>query len=147
MTPDKHLEILYDHYKDTFEQQRNYLYRRNLYSVIIVCLIMILLFQVSNPSEVESLSNKLVKDNLGDVTIKYKIINSILVFCYLWIVIMYYQVNFLIEKHYIYLKKLEDTITNEIAPHVLDREGNNYLENYPRLLNVTRKQQCTVFGN
>jgi hypothetical protein len=82
MINEKFLEIYYDHYKDTFENVKQYIQKRNLYTIIILCLVLILSFQISNPEKTTEISNELIKNNIGDVVIDLKYITSILLLHY-----------------------------------------------------------------
>lgn len=139
MTNEKKVEILYDHYKDTFENQKNSLQKRNNYTLICLGLIATLSFQLSNPDQSNIISNELIKKNIGDVKIDFSYINNILTFALLWVVIMYYQINFLIEKIYKYIHEIEKNLTIEMKPFEIAREGKTYLDYYPWLSGVVHR--------
>ncbi len=138
---EKKLEILYDHYKDTFENIKTYLQRRNYFTIVILVMVIILSFQISNPDKTSEITNELVKKNIGKVLIDFKYITSILLFALFWVVIMYYQIIFVIEKHYSYIHELEEKLnTLEIQ-----REGKNYLNHYPLLSWLVDKIYTILF--
>jgi hypothetical protein len=139
MTDEKKLEILYDHYKDTFGIQKESLRKRNGYTLICLGLIAALSFQISNPDQSNNISNELIKKNIGDFKIDFSYISNVLTFTLLWIVIMYYQINLHIEKIYRYLQDIELKLTKEIAPFEITREGKTYLDHYPWLSVVVHK--------
>lgn len=139
MTDEKKVEILYDHYKDTFENQKVYLQKRNYYTLICLGLIATLSFQMSRPDEAVAISNELVKKNVGNIKVDFSYINNILNFALLWVVIMYYQINFLIDKIYKYIHEIEEKLTNEMKPFEITREGKTYLDHYPWLSEVVHK--------
>jgi hypothetical protein len=139
MTDDKKVEILYDHYKDTFDNQKASLQKRNYYTLICLGLIATLSFQMSNPDQSNVISSELIKKNIGDIKIDFSYINSILNFTLLWVVIMYYQINLLIEKIYKYIHEMELKLTNEMEPFEISREGKTYLDHYPWLSEVVHK--------
>lgn len=139
MTDEKKIEILYDHYKDSFENQKSYLQKRNYYTLICLGLIATLSFQMSNPDQSNVISNKLIKKNIGDIKIDFSYINNVLTFALLWVVIMYYQINFLIEKIYKYIQEIEVNLTKEMKPFEISREGKTYLDHYPWLSEVVHK--------
>lgn len=145
MTTENKIEILYDHYKDTFENQKVSLQKRNYYTLICICLIAALSFQISNPGESNLISNQLIKDNIGDIKIDFSYINNVLTFALLWIVIMYYQINFLIEKIYKYIHEIEGKLTNELTPFEISREGKTYLNHYPWLSEIVHRIYSIVF--
>jgi hypothetical protein len=139
MTDEKKIEILYDHYKDTFENQKSSLQKRNYYTLICLGLIATLSFQMSNPDQSNVISNELIKKNIGDIKIDFSYINNVLTFALLWVVIMYYQINFLIEKIYKYIQDIEVNLTKEMKPFEISREGKTYLDHYPWLSEVVHK--------
>jgi hypothetical protein len=139
MTDEKKIEILYDHYKDTFENQKSYLQKRNYYTWICLGLIATLSFQMANPDESSVISTELIKKNIGDIKIDFSYINNVLTFTLLWVVIMYYQINFLIEKTYKYIQEIEGKLTKEMKPFEISREGKTYLDHYPWLSEVVHK--------
>ena len=139
MTDEKKAEILYDHYKDTFDNQKAYLQKRNNYTLICLGLITILSFQMSNPDQSNVISNEIIKKNIGNIKIDFIYINNILTFALLWVVIMYYQINFLVDKIYKYIQKIEQNLTNEMKPFEITREGETYLDQYPCLSEVVEK--------
>ena len=139
MTDEKKIEILYDHYKDSFENQKSYLQKRNNYTLMCLGLIATLSFQMSNPDQSNVISNELIKKNIGDIKIDFSYINNVLTFALLWVVIMYYRINFLIENIYKYIKEIEVSLTKEIKPFEISREGITYLDHYPWLLEVVHK--------
>lgn len=145
MTDEKKIEILYDHYKDTFENQKAYLQKRNYYTLICLGLIATLSFQMSNPDQSNVISNELIKKNIGDIKIDFSYINSVLNFALLWVIIMYYQINFLIEKIYKYIQEIEVKLTVEIKPFEITREGKTYLDHYPWLSEVVHKIYSICF--
>lgn len=136
MTDEKKVEILYDHYKDSFENQKSFLRKRDYYTLICLGLIAILSFQISDPDQSAILSNEVIKKNIGDVAIDFWYINNILTFALLWVVILYYQINLLIERMYKYIQEIEHKITTEIKPFEISREGKAYLDHYPFLSDV-----------
>lgn len=139
MTDEKKIDILYDHYKESFENQKSYLQKRNFYTLICLGLIASLSFQMSSPDQSNVISNELIKKNIGDIKIDFSYINNVLTFALLWVVIMYYQINFLIEKIYKYIQEIEVSLTKEIKPFEISREGKMYLDHYPWLSEVVHK--------
>lgn len=142
---EKIIELYYDHYKDTFENLKVYIQRRNYYTIIILCFAIILSFQITNPEKTNEISNELIKKNIGEIKIDFKHISNILHFALLWVVILYYQIIFLIEKHYKYIHDIEETLSQELAPLEIRREGKNYLDHYPWLSSVVDKIYTILF--
>lgn len=138
---DKKIEILYDHYKDTFEQQKIYLRRRNAYTLICLGLIAAFSFQITSPTQSIDIASQLIKEHIGDIKIEFGYINNVLTFALLWVVIMYFQINFLIEKHYDYIGKIEQ----KLSEFEITREGKSYLGNYPLLSSVVHRIYTILF--
>jgi hypothetical protein len=145
MTTEKKIEILYDHYKETFVNQKEYLQKRNYYTFICLGLILSLSFQISNPDQSNIISNELIKNNIGNIKIDFNYINNVLTFTLLWVVIMYYQINFLIEKRYKYIHEIEENLTKALNPFEITREKKTYLDNYPWLSEVVDKIYTIIF--
>jgi len=141
----KAIEIYYDHYKDTFENLKIYLQRRNYYTIVILCLILVFSLQISNPVKATEISNELVKKNIGEVLIDFKYITSVLLFALFWVVIMYYQIIFVIEKHYSYIHEIEEKLSEKLKPFEILREGKNYLDHYPWLSRVVDRIYTIMF--
>ena len=139
MTDDKKIELLYDHYKDTFENQKLSLKKRNLYTIICLGLIGTMAFQLADPNQIDSISNELVKNNIGNISIDHRYINNILTFALLWVVMLYYQINILIERVYKYIQSIEGEISTGLTPYEITRESATYLDNYPYLSEVVAK--------
>jgi len=142
---DKKIDILYDHYKDTFENLKIYLQRRNNYTFICLVLIAAISFQILNTTQTTDISNELIKKNIGNIIIDFSYINNVLTFALLWTVIMYFQINFLIEKHYKYIKEIENNLSNQLKPFEISREGKNYLNHYPWLSSVVHLIYTIIF--
>ena len=66
---EKKLEILYDHYKDTFENIKSYLERRNLYTLTSIVLVGFLSIELTVPNTTVEVSNALIKEKVGDIKI------------------------------------------------------------------------------
>lgn len=142
---DKKIEIIYDHYKDTFENLKIYLQRRNAYTIICLILIAAFSFQISNPAQTIDISNELIKKNIGNIIIDFSYINNVLTFALLWTVILYFQINILIEKHYSYITEIEKNLSKQLEPFKITREGKNYLNQYPLLSSVVHRIYTIIF--
>ncbi len=142
---DKKVELFYDHYKDTFENQKLYLKKRNYLTIILLLFIATFAFQISNPQQTTKLSSVIIKKNVGDIEINFDYINNILLFGLFWVVLMYYQTNIHIEKTYKYLHKIEEQLTKNILPFDICREGKMYLNNYPKLFTFAHYIYTIIF--
>lgn len=120
-------ELLYDHYKDTFEQQKGYLHKRDRLMLLILICVILLLACVHDPSLVTAKINTALDSVIKDLNFDFKYLNTFLVFVTLWVVVQYYQVIFLIEKMYYYLDLTEKKLTQTCQDAKISREGSFYL--------------------
>lgn len=121
-------ELIYDHYKDSFEQQKQYLKKRErLTMMILLCMILLLAF-VHDPSVVSSKINTAIGASIQGLQFDMKYLNTFVLYFTLWTVVQYYQVIFVIEKMYCYLRLTEDKFTETCSTAKITREGSFYLE-------------------
>lgn len=140
-----YVELFYDHYKDTFEQIKGYIKRRNTYSIIVLALIVFLSFQTINPELANLISTEVVYKNIGNVQIDFEYVKTVLFLALLWVLATYYRTILTIEKHYTYIHEIEEKLSNIMSPFQIEREGKSYLNHYPYLLNVIDKLYTIFF--
>lgn len=129
------LEILNDHYKDTFSYQIGYLKRRDRLSLYLLITLMILFLEVVSTSGTETIFLKLISKYLGnDVSLETSFIRCLIWFLLFGIVVKYCQIVVLVERQYAYLHKLEKELMSFFSTGIpFTREGKSYLKNYPNL--------------
>jgi hypothetical protein len=142
---EKKLEIFYDHYKDTFENQKTYLQKRNTYSVVALLLMVVLSFQISEPDATIAISKQIIDEKLAKITIDFAYLNSLFLFTFLWVLIMYFQINLLIERNYKYIHEIEAELSKHLIPFQISREGNAYLKQYPWISSLVYRIYTIVF--
>lgn len=131
--PDK-TDLLYDHYKDTFEHIKLNLVKREQYFIIATLLLFASMFTTFNPTYVQEVSNTVSKIKLGiDLNLAFYTINSLFVFLLLWYIMRYYQSVLIIENLYSYIHKVESRLCTLIMDYEISREGKSYLKSYPIL--------------
>ena len=129
---EKKLDIYYDHYKDTFQQQVRYIENRNRYFFISLVLVGLLFVLITDPTTVNNAANSFAQKNVSEKFVfDFGYVNHFILFGLLCVLILYFQVNLTIEKHYEYLWKLENDLTNELQPLSITREGKFYLKVKP----------------
>ena len=137
---EKKLEIYYDHYKDTFQQQVRYIENRNRYFFISLGLVGLLFVLITDPTTVNNAANGFAQKNVSEKFVfDFGYVNHFILFGLLCVLILYFQVNLTIEKHYEYLWKLENDLTNELQPLSITREGKFYLKVKPTFLKWVSK--------
>jgi hypothetical protein len=131
---DKKLEILHDHYRESFlyiydrEKQRDKLF------LIIIALVGVVFLEVQYSvifgSTIKTI--KLIFFELDLSVMPIAIFLSV-TWTYLFVIVLKYcQLSILIERQYDYLHKLEDRISNFFGDLIAYcREGRAYLDNYP----------------
>lgn len=124
------LDLLYDHYKDSFSLQREYLKQRDrlfLYSLAIVTGILIILIVPKDSYEV---INEVAAKRIGSkIYFTPEFLDSILWFLLLIYVLKYFQATITVERQYMYIHELEARIS-DLLEDKFDREGNNYLTKF-----------------
>lgn len=131
------IEILYNHYKESNTLIKNAQEERNkLFKYLCLAILFNLIFLIY-PDEIIDILNKFFNNNYSiTISITYIIIQSSCWILITYLLIQYLHKNIYVERQYTYLKKLEEEIGNELKTKVFNRESNNYLNNYPLILNV-----------
>lgn len=140
------IEIVYDHYKDTFTYIREYIKERERYFAFSLVILVLILFQVNNYSLSSELTLDVLKKNIPNAgKINFEYLDSILLFIFLSTIVKYIQLNLLIERQYPYLHKLEDELSKQIKTFQIEREGKLYLKEYPWVKSVIHKIYAIVY--
>ena len=136
MTSSK-LEILNDHYKDTFSHQLGYLKKRDRFSFYLFLALVIMFLEIMSPSGTETIISKLVSKYLGNgISLEASFVRCLIWLFLFGLVVQYYQTVVLVERQYVYLHKLERELTPFFSSQTpFTREGKSYLKNYPMLSN------------
>lgn len=135
MEKSKTIELLYDHYKDTFFYIQTYRkYRDKMFLYLMISLIFSVIF-FQNPTEISQLIINFINTQYKlNLTISFNIINSLILLLLLSFTIKYFQSNLLLERQYDYIHKLEDEFQKN--KFIISREGKSYNEDYPFLLTI-----------
>jgi len=132
MNDDKKIELLCDHYKDTFLHIKDALKQRDRFFLFVVLLIVLFLFQLYSPKNFGESLSALISSQIGiSNKIDLTFVSSLLWFLLLASSIKYYQTVVFIERQYKYLHSLEDYINPFFDGKAFIREGRSYLSNYP----------------
>jgi len=130
----EHIDLLYDHYKDTYEQIRSFIAKRDEDFIVALLFLAGSIFTTFNPAYVQNLSNTLGKVKFGiDLNLAFYMLNSVLLFISLWFLQKYYQSVTHIENLYTYIHKVEEQLCELIKDFQITREGKSYLEYFPHL--------------
>ena len=130
------LELLYDHYKETFSLSKEAQTRRNK-SFMVLCVLEAFSFLLLvRPEKAFELILEGINSEL-DMTLQ---LSNTIIQMLLWLLIAYVMIRYIqdmlyIERQYIYLDNLEKEISNLGTINIFAREGVNYQKDYPMVLN------------
>ena len=131
LTEQTKYEILYDHYKDTFEHTKSYASQRDRLFFLVLVVVTFLLFQIVAPGESGLVLSEYATAQLGlQTAIDDSIVTSLLWFSLLALVVRYFQRVITVERQYEYLHQLEDELSRYFSGTVFTREGMTYLSSY-----------------
>lgn len=125
------IEVLYDHYKDTFEQQKMYLAKRDHLTVLLLILAILLIGLIFDPNYISSKLNAVIKAQVDNLVFDFEFINTGLIIAFFWFSLQYYMVVLQIEKMYKYLDQCEASLCAGYTGFKINREGAYYLKSYP----------------
>lgn len=129
------MEILYDHYKETFSLSKAAQERRNK-SFICLCVLEALAFFIVIDPEKMLNTMKSFETLAEIVNLGYVIIQTLLWMMIAYVLIRYVQDMIYIERQYGYLNELEKRLLDNNAKKIISREGENYQKEYPKVLNL-----------
>lgn len=130
---DKKMEILYDHYKDTCLQVKEYIKLREKLFLYVIILIFILFVQFFLSGSFIEIINALIKKQIEfNPKFSVALVDNLLWFLLLAFVLRYFQTNVLINRQYSYLHSVESDLCKRAQEeNFINREGSGYLKNYP----------------
>ena len=127
---------LYDHYTDTFSQQKEYIAKRDRLTICLLLSLVAFAMLMANPAALTKVVDAYAKKELsfeGNL-IDFSILNTGLIYILLWFVLQYFQVCLTIEKQYDYLWDLEEELSKK--GYEVTCEGRGYASDYPLLKNA-----------
>lgn len=127
---------LFQHYNDTFAQQKEYIAKRDRLTIYLLMSIVGFAFFMSNPETLTMVIDSYAKNKLSfnGSLIDFRILNTGLIYVLLWLVLQYYQICLTIERGYEELGDMEKELSKNGV--TISREGKSYSKNYPLLKNV-----------
>lgn len=127
------VELLYDHYKETFSRIKESLNDRNHFFVMVFIMVAVQFLFATSSDTISSVIIAFIKEKYKiDISAQMSIIQSLLWLILLYLTMRYYQINVYVERQYNYIHSLEKDITKE-ADIEFDRESGDYLSNYPKM--------------
>ena len=132
---DTKLEILSEHYKNTFDFLQKNLKQRNRLFLYVLCILILMLFQLYTPQEASNLMSQFVSSKLNlSEQMNMLFVQSIIWYGLLATTLKYFQSVVFIERQYNYIHQLEEQLSKEYEEKAFTREGVSYLKDYPKLL-------------
>ena len=133
------IEVLYDHYKDTFEQQKRYLAKRDHLTVLLLILAILMIGLIFDPNYISSKLNAVIKAQVDNLVFDFEFINTGLIIAFFWFSLQYYMIVLQIEKMYKYLDQCETSLCAGYTGFKINREGAYYLRSYPWMKTLADK--------
>ena len=127
------IELLYDHYKETFSIIQDTLNQRNRFFIMAFLIMTLQFLFVVSPESIATLITTIIHNAYEiDISGQILVIQSLLWLILLYFTMRYYQSTVHIERQYNYIHTLEATIANSVQIS-FDRESGNYLKDYPKM--------------
>ena len=127
------VELLYDHYKETFSIIKDTIIQRNRFFVMVFIVMTLHFLFATSPDSISSIIIGIIQNQYEiDISNQMSIIQSLLWLILLYLTMRYYQATIHIEKQYNCIYSIETDISN-IMQIRFDRESGNYLLNYPKM--------------
>ena len=125
------IEVLYDHYKDTFEQQKRYLAKRDHLTVLLMILAILLIGLIFDPNYISIKLNTIINAQVNNLVFDFESRHTGLIIAFLRCSLKYYMIVLQIEKMYKYLDQCETSLCAGYTEFKINREGAYYLKSYP----------------
>ena len=146
LSEDKKLEILNDHYKDTFNHLQEFLKTRDRLFFWVLVVITLMLYQIFLPIEAKDVIGHIITKSLNlDNAVDASFICSVIWFSLLAIVVRYFQTVINIENKYKYIHELEDQISIYYKNKAFIREGKTYLKDYWKFSKWIKRLYVIIF--
>lgn len=146
VTEEKKLELLHDHYKDSFTYLRTYIQHRDRLLFFILLVLVIMMFQLAAQSDADQAISQAVAEQFELTTpIDMAFIGSAIWLSLLALVVRYYQRVMLVEKQYRYVHKLEGRLSSHYNDEIFTRESTSYSSSFPTFTKWAWRLYTLVF--
>lgn len=142
---DPHLEILANHYSETFGLLKADVGRRDRLFLYMLIVIFLLLLYMSAPTDMGEWINSFIISQAGNANgtttvkvIDVSFIGTILWFGFLSLSHTYFQAVLHVERQYGYIYNLEKQISQHFDGHAFIREGKHYRDNKRKFSSWTK---------
>jgi hypothetical protein len=129
---DQKLELLYNHYCDTYAVIQQLIKSRDRFFISILVLLGVMSFQIALPTESGSVIAEFARARLGiRSTLSVSFLGSVIWAALLFVVVRYFQITVYLERQYRYIHALEAELSPFYSGVPFTREGTFYLADYP----------------
>lgn len=131
------VDLLYDHYKETMNLSLDAQKKRGML-FISLCIFELLnsLMPIFSNEIALGISDYIYSQFKMAFNISVSLVQSVFWIIIVYILVRYFQTNIYIERQYGYIAILEEKISKEIDESCFYRESKNYLDKYPKVLDV-----------
>ncbi len=127
------VELLYDHYKETFSRIKKTLEDRNRFFVMVFIVMTLQFLLATTPESISTLLIAVIyKQYEINIINQITLLQSLFWLILLYLTMRYYQINVYVERQYNYIHSLESDIES-YAKITFNRESGDYLSNYPKM--------------
>ena len=126
------LQVLHEHYKDSFQNVRQDIRARGRTFIFILILNCFHFFQFENTRGDRIIMGLLKNQTSLEISVNQYTLEALIWFILFAAVVRYYQLNIYINRQYKYLHKLEEQFTKMVKQKFIFREGLHYLNDYPK---------------
>lgn len=146
LSEDTKLDVLNDHYKDTFAYLQEFRKHREQLLLLVLVVATVMLFQVFSPQDAEDAIGQFITKGLDlQNPVDISFVGSAIWFAWLCLVVRYFQTAVHIERQYDYIHSLEKQLSQLYDGKAFTREGKFYLAKYPLFSNWAHILYTVVF--
>jgi len=143
---DTKLQVLHQHYQDTFKVQQQHLRSRDRFFFLVLATAGVMLFQMAFPQAASNAFAQFIAKKFEiQQSIDTSFISALVWFGLLALVIRYFQTAVHIERQYGYIRHLESQLSKHYDGKSFTREGKHYLSKYPCFSNWAATLYTGVF--
>ena len=131
------LDLYYDYYKDTYDLSKQAQKSRNKMFVWLCILEALSFFLLVKPDKAIEMFTVGINTHFEtDLVFGNVVLQTLLWVLIAYITVRYCQNVLYVERQYLYLKQLEKEISRESNSTLFNREGQEYVRDYPIVLNL-----------
>lgn len=131
------LDLYYDYYKDTYDLSKQAQKSRNKMFVWLCILEALSFFLLVKPDKAIEMFTVGINTHFEtDLVFGNVVLQTLLWVLIAYITVRYCQSMLYVERQYLYLKQLEKEISRESNSTLFNREGQEYVRDYPIVLNL-----------